>query len=68
MRKCWKDRKSRPGASPTITVGWPTRMGCHFLDTAPIWTPSDLDGIHFEVGEHRKLAEAVADKVREILG
>ena len=42
-------------------------MGCHFLDTAPIWTPSNLDGIHFEVVEHRKLAVAMANKVREIL-
>jgi lysophospholipase L1-like esterase len=43
-------------------------LGCHFLDTAPIWTPSDLDGIHFEAPEHRRLAAAVAAKVRDILG
>jgi len=42
-------------------------MGCHLLDTAPIWTPGDLDGIHFEPAEHRKLAAAVAAKVKEIL-
>jgi hypothetical protein len=29
---------------------------------------SDQDGIHLEVSEHRKLGQAVAAKVREILG
>jgi hypothetical protein len=28
---------------------------------------SDLDGIHLEVGEHRKLGEAVVARVRMIL-
>ena len=41
--------------------------GCHFLDTGQVIISSELDGIHFEGGEHRKLAEAVADKVRDIL-
>ncbi len=43
------------------------KYGCHFLDTAQIITSSDLDGIHFEMGEHRKLGLAVAARVREIL-
>ena len=42
--------------------------GCAFLDTGQIIVSSDLDGIHFEPGEHRKLGEAVAAVVREILG
>jgi len=41
--------------------------GCHFLDTAQIIVSSDRDGIHFEMGEHRKLGLAVAARVREIL-
>ena len=41
--------------------------GCHFLDTAQVIRSSPLDGIHFEAAEHRKLGEAVAAKVREIL-
>ncbi len=40
--------------------------GCHFLDTAPIVRSSDVDGIHWEVSEHRKLGQAVAARVREI--
>ena len=41
--------------------------GCAFLDASTIVTCSDLDGIHFEEGEHRKLGLAVAAKVRKLL-
>lgn len=43
-------------------------MGCDFLDTADIIVSSPIDGIHFEAQEHRKLGEAVAARVRQILG
>jgi len=39
----------------------------HFLDTAQIILSSDLDGIHFEADQHRKLGLAVAARVQEIL-
>jgi len=42
-------------------------MGCAFLDTGPVIVSSPLDGIHFEAGEHRKLGQAVALKVRELM-
>jgi lysophospholipase L1-like esterase len=42
--------------------------GCDFLDTSKIIISSDLDGIHFDVAEHRKLGLAVAARIREILG
>lgn len=42
-------------------------QGCEFLDTSEVIVSSDIDGIHFEVGEHRKLGKAVADQVRRIL-
>ncbi len=41
--------------------------GCHFLDTSQVVVSSDLDGIHLEASEHRKLGVAVATRVREIL-
>jgi len=41
--------------------------GCHFLDAAQVIVSSNLDGIHLEAGEHRKLGLAVAALVREIL-
>ncbi len=39
---------------------------CHFLDAATIVVSSNLDGIHWEASEHRKLGHAVAARVREI--
>jgi lysophospholipase L1-like esterase len=42
-------------------------MGCAFLDTGTVIVSSPLDGIHFEAGEHRKLGQAVALKVKELL-
>ncbi len=41
--------------------------GCALLDTGQVIVSSDLDGIHFEKGEHQKLGRAVAARVREIL-
>ena len=38
-------------------------MGCEFLDASEFIKSSDLDGIHFEQEEHRKLGEAVAQKI-----
>jgi lysophospholipase L1-like esterase len=42
--------------------------GCAFLDAGQVIISSDLDGIHFDVEEHKKLGLAVAARVREILG
>lgn len=42
-------------------------MGCAFMDTGAVIVSSPLDGIHFEAGEHRKLGQAVAVKVRELM-
>jgi lysophospholipase L1-like esterase len=42
-------------------------LGVPFLDTSTVIVSSNLDGIHFEASEHRKLGEAVAKKVQEIL-
>ncbi len=40
---------------------------CAFLDTARVITTSDADGIHFEHDEHRKLGQAVAAVIRQLL-
>jgi len=44
------------------------QSGLVFLDASEVVVSSDLDGIHLEAGEHRKLGEAVADRVRSALG
>lgn len=41
---------------------------CAFFDAAEVIVSSDLDGIHLELDEHRKLGVAVAAKIRQILG
>jgi len=43
------------------------QLGCDFLDAAEIANPSPIDAIHMEADEHKKLGEAVAQKVRIIL-
>lgn len=43
------------------------QLGCGFLDGCQIIKSSDIDGIHLELSEHKKLATAVAKKVQEIL-
>jgi lysophospholipase L1-like esterase len=37
--------------------------GCAFLDTAQVIVSSDIDGVHLDAGEHRKLGKAVAEIV-----
>ena len=44
------------------------KHGCGLLDAGELVRASDLDGIRLEAGEHRRLGEAVAARVREILG
>jgi len=41
--------------------------GCQFLDAGSVIVSSDIDGVHFEKGEHHKLGLAVAAQVRRIL-
>lgn len=44
------------------------RHGVGFFDAGSVVRCSDLDGIHFEAEEHRKLGEALAAEVRRRLG
>jgi lysophospholipase L1-like esterase len=41
------------------------QYGCEFLDASAVIASSDVDGIHLDAGEHRKLGEAVAARVLE---
>ncbi len=44
------------------------KHGCELLDAGELVRASDLDGIHLEANEHRRLGEAVAARVKEMLG
>lgn len=43
-------------------------QNCPLLDTTEIVCSSNIDGIHLEAGDHKKLGQAVADRVRLMLG
>jgi lysophospholipase L1-like esterase len=42
-------------------------LGCAYLNSQDIVSPSPEDGIHLDPPEHRKLAEAIALKVQSLL-
>lgn len=41
--------------------------GCALLDASKVITSSDVDGIHLDLSEHRKLGEAIAARVRQMV-
>ena len=49
-----------------LFAGVASAHGCAFLDAGTVIHSSDLDGIHFEAAEHRKLGEAVARVARKL--
>lgn len=44
------------------------QCGCEFLDAAEVIVSSDVDGVHLDADEHRKLGEAVAARIEGIFG
>jgi lysophospholipase L1-like esterase len=44
------------------------RYGAHFFDAASVARPSAEDQLHMDADSHRALADALAEKVRSILG
>ncbi len=44
------------------------RRSLPFFDAGSVIVCSEKDGIHFDVDEHRKLGEALADEVRRLVG
>ena len=41
---------------------------CGFLDTGTVITSSEVDAIHFDINAHTNLANALANKVRAMIG
>jgi lysophospholipase L1-like esterase len=44
------------------------KYGFEFLDAGEVIVSSDVDGIHFDADEHRKLGEAIAARIGGIFG
>jgi lysophospholipase L1-like esterase len=60
------------GAEKSVLLGARLRTvaaerGAAFLDASEIIRSSDIDGVHLEEDEHRKLGQAVARMVKQIL-
>lgn len=58
-----KSRNLAPAISRTAEM-----YGCHFLDLAPITETAPYEGVHITAEGHGKIAYAMAEKVRTILG
>ncbi len=43
------------------------KYGCHFMDAASVAEPSEADSVHLNAAGHRAIAQAVADRTREIM-
>ena len=41
-------------------------LGCQFLDAGAVVRSSDLDGVHLDEEQHRRLGEAVATRVKSL--
>jgi lysophospholipase L1-like esterase len=59
------EEKSRRLAGHYRTVAEQAR--CHFLDAAPVVTPSRTDGVHWEAASHAALAARLAGVARQVL-
>ena len=42
-------------------------LGCEYFDAGRVVSSSSIDGIHWEAEQHRKMAEGIAVKLKEIL-
>ena len=51
---------------PPIYHQFASENGAEFLDAGTIINSSPSDGVHLEVEEHRKLAEAIAEKIKKM--
>ncbi len=60
-----QEKSTRFGELYEVFAGW---SGADFFDAGTVIKNSDLDGIHFEAGEHEKLGKAVAGVVRSLIG
>jgi hypothetical protein len=47
---------------------WAGFYNLPFLDTSKVIVSSKVDGIHFDASEHGKLGNAVAAKIKELIG
>jgi lysophospholipase L1-like esterase len=52
---------------PALYEAWARQLDCAFLDSQKVVSTSLRDGLHLEASEHRKLGEAIAAAIRQIV-
>lgn len=60
----YRDAAEKMRRLPALYQDIAEANNCLFLDASRVIVSSDVDGIHFDAGEHRKLGEAVAEVIR----
>jgi lysophospholipase L1-like esterase len=64
----FRDAEEKSKLLGPIYRGLAQEAGAAFLDTSEVIVSSDVDGIHFDIEEHRKLGEFVARLVASLSG
>lgn len=62
------DRSADSKALPPLVKAVADRCGVWYMDIAQYAEPSALDGLHFDRENHKKVAAAMEQKIKEILG
>ena len=52
---------------PSVYEKVAAKFGCDYLNAAALVTASPVDGIHLDATAHSTLAQAIAEKVRQML-
>jgi lysophospholipase L1-like esterase len=58
------DAQARSQQLPKHYEAVAATLGCAYLNTQEIITPSPVDGIHLDAAAHQKLGKAVAEKIK----
>lgn len=61
---CYEESRKFPMFFNAIAM----QLGCYILDAQEVAQPGKTDAVHMDEENHAKLADAVAEKIREILG
>ena len=69
----WPDKMDEESAEKSRRLGklyreLAQKNGCHFLDAAEVLSPLGCDGVHFTADNHREFAQALAGRIKRILG
>ena len=62
------DRSAESASLPPLVQDVANRCGVHFINVGAFAEASPLDGLHYDRENHMRIAAAMENKIREILG